>query len=57
VAVAEIRPLLGAAGGVVLGVEVENQLAPALAREAERAAAGGGKAEILDRLADGFQRS
>ena len=53
--VAEIRALLGAAGGVVAGVEVEDQLASALARESEGAAAGSGKAEILDRLAYGFQ--
>jgi len=55
IGVAEIRPLLRAAGRVVLGVEVQNQLVAALAGEAEGAAAGGGKAEVLDRLAYGFQ--
>jgi hypothetical protein len=53
--VAEIRSLLRAAGSVVAGVEVQDQLASALGLEAEGAAAGGGKAEILDRLAYGFQ--
>jgi len=53
--VAKIRALLGAAGGVVAGVEVQDQLAAALVGESEGAAAGRGKAEILDRLAYGFQ--
>jgi hypothetical protein len=53
--VAEIAALLRAAGGVVAGVEVQDQLASALGLEAEGAAAGRGKAEILDRLAYGFQ--
>jgi hypothetical protein len=53
--VAEIGTLLGAAGGVVAGVEVQDQLAAALVDESEGAAAGRGKAEILDRLAYGFQ--
>jgi phage-related minor tail protein len=53
--VAEIRTLLRAAGSVVAGVEVQDQLASALGLEAEGAAAGRGKAEILDRLAYGFQ--
>ena len=53
--VAEIGSLLRAAGRVVAGVEVQDQLAAALARESEGAAAGSGKAEILDRLAYGFQ--
>jgi hypothetical protein len=53
--VAEVRALLGAAGGVVAGVEVQDQLAVALVGESEGAAAGRGKAEILDRLAYGFQ--
>ena len=53
--VAEVGALLGAAGGVVAGVEVQDQLASALGLEAEGAAAGRGKAEILDRLAYGFQ--
>ena len=53
--VAEIAALLRAAGRVVAGVEVQDQLASALVCEAEGAAAGRGKAEILDRLAYGFQ--
>jgi len=53
--VAEIRSLLRAAGGVVAGVEIQDQLAAALAGESEGAAAGGGKAEVRDRLAYGFQ--
>jgi hypothetical protein len=53
--VAEIRALLGAAGSVVAGVEVEDQLFAAPVGESEGAAAGRGKAEILDRLAYGFQ--
>jgi hypothetical protein len=53
--VAKIRALLGAAGGVVAGVEVQDQLAAALVGESEGAAAGRGKAEILDRLTYGFQ--
>jgi len=53
--VAEIRSLLRAAGGVVAGVEVQDQLFAALVGESEGAAAGRGKAEILDRLAYGFQ--
>jgi hypothetical protein len=53
--VAEVRSLLGAAGSVVARVEVQDQLASALACEAEGVAAGRGKAEILDRLAYGFQ--
>jgi len=53
--VAEIRSLLRAAGGVVAGVEVQDQLVAALVGESEGAAAGRGKAEVLDRLAYGFQ--
>jgi hypothetical protein len=53
--VAEVGALLRAAGGVVAGVEVQDQLASALGLEAEGAAAGRGKAEVLDRLAYGFQ--
>jgi hypothetical protein len=53
--VAEIGALLRAAGRVVAGVEVQDQLAAALVGESECAAAGRGKAEILDRLAYGFQ--
>jgi hypothetical protein len=53
--VAEIRSLLRAAGGVVAGVEVQDQLAAALVGESESGAAGRGKAEILDRLTYGFQ--
>jgi hypothetical protein len=53
--VAEIRALLGAARGVVAGVEVQDQLVAALVGESESAAAGRGKAEVLDRLAYGFQ--
>jgi hypothetical protein len=37
------------------GAEAEGQLVDGLARESEGAAAGGGKAWILDRLAYGFQ--
>jgi hypothetical protein len=53
--VAEVGALLGAARGVVARVEVQDQLASALVGEAEGVAAGRGKAEILDRLAYGFQ--
>ena len=53
--VAEIRALLRAAGSVVAGVEVQDQLVAAPVGESEGAAAGRGKAEILDRLAYGFQ--
>ena len=53
--VAEIGALLGAAGRVVAGVEVQDQLVAALVGESEGAAAGRGKAEILDRLTYGFQ--
>jgi hypothetical protein len=53
--VAEIGALLGAAWGVVAGVEVQDQLAAALVGESEGAAAGRGKAENLDRLAYGIQ--
>jgi hypothetical protein len=53
--VAEVGALLGAAGRVVAGVEVQDQLVTALVGEAEGAAAGRGKAEVLDRLAYGFQ--
>ena len=53
--VAEIGALLGAARGVVAGVEVQDQLVAALVGESEGVAAGRGKAEILDRLAYGFQ--
>jgi hypothetical protein len=53
--VAEVRSLLRAAGCVVAGIEVQDQLAAALGRESEGAAAGSGKAEVLDRLAYGFQ--
>jgi len=53
--VAEIRALLGAAWGVVARVEVQDQLAAALVGESEGAAAGRGKAEVLDRLTCGFQ--
>src|SRR5262245_38923864 len=41
--VAEIGSLLRAAGGVVLGVEVQDQLVAALVGESEGAAAGRGK--------------
>jgi hypothetical protein len=53
--VAEIRTLLRAAGSVVAGVEVQDQLVAAPVGESEGAAAGRGKAEVLDRLAYGFQ--
>jgi len=55
VGVAEVGTLLGAARGVVLGVEVQDQLAAVRAGEAERAIAGGRKAEVLYRLAERFQ--
>jgi hypothetical protein len=56
VQVAEIATLGGAAGGVVLRVEVENQALAALVFETERAAAGAGKTEVGYRLAERFQR-
>ncbi len=49
-AVAEIRSLDRAAGGAVLGVEVDDQLLAAQVRALERAATGGGQGEILDRF-------
>jgi hypothetical protein len=54
--VAEICALRGAAGGVVLRVEVEDQALAALAGEAERAAAGAGETDFRGRLAERFQR-
>jgi len=56
VVVAEVRALRGAAGGVVLGVEVEHHVASAGARELERRVTGRGKAEVQNRLAEHFQR-
>jgi len=56
VVVAKVATLRGAAGRVVLGVEVEDQAFAALISEAERAAAGAGKTEVRDRLAERFQR-
>ena len=56
VQVAKVAALRGAAGGVVLGVEVEDQAFAALVFEPERAAAGAGKTEVGDRLAERFQR-
>jgi hypothetical protein len=56
VPVAEIAALRGAAGRVVLRVEVEDQAPAALVFETERAAAGAGKTEIGYRLAERFQR-
>jgi hypothetical protein len=56
VQVAKIAPLRGAAGRVVLGVEVQDQALAALALETERVAAGAGKTEVRDRLAERFQR-
>jgi len=53
--VAEVGALLRAAGSVVARVEVQDQLVAAPVGESEGAAAGRGKAEILDRLAYGFQ--
>ena len=41
---------------VVLWIEIQDQLARASAREPEGAAAGAGKAEVRDRLAEHFQR-
>jgi hypothetical protein len=46
----------GAAGGVVLRIEVEHQLFAALVSESEAAAAGTGKTELRYRLAERFQR-
>jgi len=51
VALAEVRPLLGAAGGVVSGIEVQDQLLAAGPLRAEGRAVGRGEAEIRDRLA------
>jgi hypothetical protein len=45
-----------AAGGVVLRVEAEHQPFAALVRESERAAAGAGKTQVRDRLAERVQR-
>jgi hypothetical protein len=47
--------LLRAAGGVVLGVEVENELRAALVFKSE-VTAGAGYAEVRNRLAEHFQR-
>jgi len=47
--------LLGAARRVVLRIEMQNQLAAASAGEPEGAAAGAGKTEVRDRLAEHFQ--
>jgi hypothetical protein len=52
----EVGPLLGAARGVVLRIEVERQLFAAPVGESEGAAAGRGKPEIRDRLAERDQR-
>jgi uridine phosphorylase len=52
----EVCALRGAAAGVVLGVEAEDQAFPALAGEAEGAAAGAGKTDFGHRLAERFQR-
>jgi hypothetical protein len=54
--VAEVSALGGAAGGVVLRIEVEHQLFAALVSEPEAAAAGAGKTEVSYRLAERFQR-
>ena len=54
--VAKVAAFGGAAGGVVLRVEVEHQAFAALVREPKRAAAGAGETEIRDRLAKRFQR-
>ena len=54
--VAEIAALGGAAGRVVLRVEVEDQPVAALIFEPERTAAGAGCCEVRDRLAERFQR-
>jgi hypothetical protein len=54
--VAEISALGGAAGGVVLRIEVERQLFAAAGRESEGTAAGAGKTEVRYRLAERFQR-
>ena len=56
VQLAKVAALRGAAGGVVLGVEVEDQALAALISEPERAAAGAGKTEVGYRLAERFQR-
>jgi hypothetical protein len=53
--VAEIGALGGAAGRVVLGVEVQNELRAALALQSEGVATGAGEAEVRDRLALHFQ--
>jgi hypothetical protein len=54
VLVAEVAALLGAAGGVVLRVEVQDELLAALVFQSE-VAAGAGKAEVRDPLAEHFQ--
>jgi hypothetical protein len=51
----EIRALGGAARRVVLRIEIQDELAAAGARELEAAAAGAGKTEVRDRLAEHFQ--
>ena len=56
VLVAKVATLRGAAGGVVLRVEVEDQAFAALIFQSERAAAGAGKTELRGRLAERFQR-
>jgi len=55
IGVAEIRALLRTAGRVVLGIEIQDERLAARDGESERAAAGGRKAELADRLADCFQ--
>jgi hypothetical protein len=54
VQITEVGPLLGAAGGVVLRVEVQDELLAALVFQSE-VAAGAAKAEVRDRLAEHFQ--